>query len=421
MSVISDFFLRARLRAEDLARTRGLSRWPALARLILSVATRRNDIANSVARYLVSSHPSQFQHKLSSIALAASRRTIAGIPAHSPTRITRSIVVKSPASPAERGILIVSFESELEKLILSSSFPEVERAYQIVFLPTWQPAYSNALFLLAARASLPYYLMPALPDDQSLNRIFGDACIGLPFQASSWVPSKALEIQSSKDIDILVLANFSKYKRHWKLFEALDELPATLKVVLAGRPWGGRTADTLRREARAFSSDARIQIIQDASDLEIATLLSRARLFCAMSYKEGSYIAVAEALIAGTPVAIYANAIVGSKAFVQPESGFLLDPKVKLAPQLINALQRSATLDSSKWARNEISAEASSRKFNVCMRSIASQRGLPWTQDAAAFFCRNFLFDYADPADRSKFAGDYQRLAGMGLSMEGFS
>jgi glycosyltransferase involved in cell wall biosynthesis len=399
-----------------------MSRWPALFRMATLLPAGGDALPNAIARYLVSSHPSRLQRRLVQTAIKASRRELAKFTTvDSYTRLSRSILVKAPVSPNERGILIVSFETELEKLVLSPSFAEVERLYQVVFLPTWQPAYSRALFLLAARATRPYYVMPASEDDLSLGSLLGELCVPLPFQASSWVAGGCYSDTPAKDIDILLLANFSKYKRHWRLFEALKDIPISTRVVIAGRPWGGRTADTLLREARAFGVEQRISIMQDLTDQEVACLLARARLFCALSHKEGSFIAVAEALMAGTPVAIFDNAIIGSKSFVRPETGFRLDPNSALGPQINDALSRAASLAPQKWARREIAAEIQVQRLTEEMRAVGKARGEWWSAPIAPFYCRNFIFDYLHVSDREAFAEHYRHLAlTCGLAIVGF-
>lgn len=325
--------------------------------------------------------------------------------------ISRSAVVKPYVSEAEPGLIVVSFEYELSKLVALSRFDALQSAYRIIFLPTWQPFYSDAVCLLDARTTQSYFLMPSAFTEESLCSQFSSKCCYLPFHAASWVRRASYERpHSSKDIDILMIANFARYKRHWKLFEALREMPADLQVIVAGLPLAKRTKQSLLSDARLFGVDDRIRVIEGAPDSELRSLLRRSRMFCAMTYKEGSYIAVAEALMAGVPVAMYENAIVGTKAYITPETGFLLSPKTSLAPQLERALQATRNLDTQAWATEHICAEVNCTKLNGRLIQWASEHLLAWTRDIEPFYCENFAFRYFDAAAEEAMAGEYKRI-----------
>ena len=74
--------------------------------------------------------------------------------------------------------------------------------------------------------------------------------------------------------------------------EAVGEFPRTLRVVVAGVPMDGPSAEYLRAEARLFGVDQRIDFIESPgwtkrSIVLVSDLLRKACLFCGMSHKEG--------------------------------------------------------------------------------------------------------------------------------------
>jgi len=310
-------------------------------------------------------------------------------------KLGRSIIVKEYIGPNERGALVISFETELMKIVSSPYFSQIENEYQIIFIPSWQPFYSPSLFMLAAKAEREFFLMPSSILDMPLCEGLGKRCVGLPFHAASWVNADLYpEQRARKDIDIVMLANFNTYKRHWRLFEALGDLPRNLKVCLAGVPIGNRTQKSLLREARAFGVDNRFQIFEGLNDEEIKQLLSRAKIFCALSHKEGSYIAVAESLMAGTPVGMYNDALIGTKTYINKETGILFDPKQSLAQQIIRFLETSEQLDPATWARDNISARVNSEWLNRMLMERALAGDNPWTRHIEPFYSKRFDFYY---------------------------
>jgi glycosyltransferase involved in cell wall biosynthesis len=361
------------------------------------------------ALYLVTWHPIRNRREFVSrtVRLAARRRKNYVKSAV----LTCSILLKRQVSSRERGLLLVSFEPELAKLARLESLLELEKAYALAFLPTWQPFYSEALFTFAARATKPYWMMPSASADQELCADLGPLCRPLPFQASSWVSAaNYVRVPTIKTIDLLMLANFSAYKRHWRLFEAIPSLPSTLRIVLAGRPYGGRTAQALLEQAEAFGVRDRITIQENPTDEQLAQLLASARLLCALSHKEGSYIAVAEAMMAGTAVAMFQNAVIGSREYICDETGYFLDADRPLAPQLLRCLECVDELNPKAWAEANISAEVNCVRLNELLRAASKQRSEPWTVDIAPFYCRHFEFEYLDPRTESEFKSAYATL-----------
>jgi glycosyltransferase involved in cell wall biosynthesis len=327
-----------------------------------------------------------------------------------PVQLGNCFLVKPHVGQNERGVLIVSFEAQLDAIVRHPAFAEIEREYQIAFLPSWQPAYSTPLLRLAARARKPYIVMPASEHDQALGRELGPLCHTLPFQAASWVSKSQFQLAEAKDIDIVLLAIFGRYKRHWKLFEALAENPDDLRVVLAGKPWEGRTATTLREEMSAFGCSTDIEIVEAPSQEKISDLLARSRLFCAMSRKEGSFIAVVEALMSGTPVAMYRDAVIGTRRYINDQTGFLLDPAAPLGPQLRKALSVAPSLDPRSWASREISAEANVLRLNAELRRLALVSSQAWTQDIVPFHSRALHFYALDDRDEQRLISHREKL-----------
>jgi glycosyltransferase involved in cell wall biosynthesis len=327
------------------------------------------------------------------------------------TQISRSVIIKPFVSEKEPGFLLVSFEQNLENILSLRSFAQFSAQYRIIFLPTWQPFYTTAACLLAARSQETFFIMPSAFSEEDLCHKFTPLCHFLPFHAASWVHGDFYDTPcSTKTIDILMLANFSKYKRHWRLFEALSDLPNTLRVTLAGMPWGGHTRDSLLKEAHLFGVDKQITIVEGTSDQTIRDFLSRSRLLCAMSVKEGSYIAVAEALMAGTPVAMFRTAKIGTRSYINRETGFFLTADRPLGPQLAEILRRCGSINPQAWAKKNFSARANCKRLNALLQRWSEEQGFDWSDDIEPFFSRHFEFEYMDPESEERLRPEYQRV-----------
>jgi glycosyltransferase involved in cell wall biosynthesis len=190
-------------------------------------------------------------------------------------------------------------------------------------------------------------------------------------------------------------------------------------VVVAGGNWGQRSSASIRREAQLFRVDDRVRIVERPSNAGLRQLLRSSKLFCAMTHREGSYIAVAEALMAGVPVAMFANAIVGTKAYINEATGFLLQPDRPLSRELDRALERAESLRPQAWAKENIAAEKNSVKLNRLLAEWADDHGMEWTRNVEPFYCEYFDFHYFNDHAEGALASEYARLRDVfGLTVE---
>ncbi len=403
------------LRIEDFFRTKNLAGIRSFLMILLSVFYQDNYRRLEIyEQYLVNFRNTKFRKKIIRHALKVAKQYISDIPnvLKGPELIRHTAIIKRSRGTQERGILLVSFENELLKIVSAPSFSQIEKNYQIIFIPSWQPFYSAPLFLLAAKAEYDFFIMPSSFSDIPLSEELGDKCLAIPFHAASWVNEDFYSDHDvQKNVDIVMIANFSKYKRHWRLFEALKDLSVDLEVCLAGVPLRSRTKESLLQEAEAFGVQGRIRILEDLADHEIKNLMMRARVFCALSHKEGSYVAVAESLVAGTPVGMYKNALIGTRAYINDDTGIFFEPNKPLAPQLIKFIDISRNMDPSKWARANISARINNRKLSQIFRKHALSNNDEWNSDIDPSYAKRFdLYYYQGENTEREYAKEYKEF-----------
>jgi glycosyltransferase involved in cell wall biosynthesis len=323
--------------------------------------------------------------------------------------LTGSIILKQPGEGGEMGYLLTQFEAELDKIARCPHLASIQRQYDILFHATWIPIYSQPLYRFVARSQRRLLILPSSMGDYQLCQRTHSEMVALPFQSSSWIHPKYYHAPARKDIDIIMVANFSPYKRHWLLFRTLRHLPRGLKVVLVGAPlvW---TKEALLAQARSFGVEDRLEVYESPDDATVADLLSRAKVFLGFSAKEGSFVSVAEALFAGTPVGLLRHAIVGSKDYINEQTGVLFDPQRPLAGQILEFLARSDTFRPAEWARAHIASTINGAKLNGLLRDLARSEGKPWTRDIEPFHCRRFRFRYDREGAEAEFQNAYDQF-----------
>jgi glycosyltransferase involved in cell wall biosynthesis len=318
-------------------------------------------------------------------------------------RIHKTIVLKRYVSEREKGVVFVSFDNQMARLARARDLRQFAARYTLVLSPQWSPPHTIASYLFPRLYPEPIFCLISNPRDLEQFPRISDKYRMIPLYASNWVdPREFIPVLfAEKNIDIFMLANFAKYKRHHALFAALRELPSDYRVLLVGQRERGRDSNTLLSEAAAFGVSDRFEIRENVTDEELHDCFVHAKTSLILSRREGSCVAVVESMFANTPVGLYEDAEVGSRVFINQHTGRLLRHD-RLAAQLRDFVESSARYEPRKWVmENGVDCFASSRTLNQALKQHALENGGEWTEDIAALRWRPNP-QYCDPHDAER-------------------
>lgn len=415
--------------AFNVARELNLSGWRFLLDALVSSGRHRQVSPETqklarVANILSHFPSSSFQRKLISQGLADAG-VINGALAEGESQalsLRYTAIIKPYVSPAEKGVLLVSFENQLRSILDSGLCGAILERYHIIFIPSWTGLYSPELFRLASFAGTePVFVMPVHSHERALVENLGDNCHPLPFNAASWVNASFFDgAPLERDIDCLMVANFAGFKRHWLLFKALSGLPKNITATCVGVPLGSRTADSIRVEAREYGVEDRVTVVEDPSQEELRCYFRRAKMFCAMSFREGSFISVAESLMAGTPVLMFRNAHIGTKSLINENTGALVGSISDLRHNILELMKFNEHQRVRQTSVDTISAQANSRKLNEMLKDWSVSSGREWSHNLEPFYSQRLDFHYFDDSSLDRLSADYQYLSKVGLEFPHF-
>lgn len=301
-------------------------------------------------------------------------------------RINKTIVLKRYVSEREKGVVFVSFDNQMARLAKARDLRQFAERYTLVLSPQWSPPHSIASYLFPRIYPDPIFCLISNPRDLAIfPRISNKYCM-VPLYASNWFDPRKYDAIDAKEknIDILMVANFGKFKRHHAFFLALRDLPRNYRVLLIGQNERGRGKETVLREAAAFGVRDRFEIRLDVPYDEVQQLMARAKTSLVLSRREGSCVVIVESIFANTPVAIYEDAEIGSRVFISEHTGRLLRHD-RLAAQLKDFVETSAQYQPRKWAvENGVDCVSSSQRLNEILKQHALDSGGEWTEDIAA-------------------------------------
>jgi glycosyltransferase involved in cell wall biosynthesis len=333
-----------------------------------------------------------------------------GIAREDATRIRTSVLLRAPSSH-DKGILYISFEYNWLKLVAADRLKATMRHFYVVGASSWSPPDYACFSSISGASDDPFFVGISNSVDSAAYSVAAPQVLAVSQLAGDWVdPSEFRPLPyGQRDIDIIMISHWAAWKRHCILFDALSKLPRELNVVLIGRDVDGRTAETLFSEAAAFGVKQQISAFTNIDSSAVRRLLSRSKIAVALSAREGSCVAVAEALAADCPVVCLKNSRIGSLKYINLRTGRKVT-RSGLVHAIWELLESREDLCPQQWYERNSGCWNSSARLNEELRQYADSRGrypaesmvpLKWT----------YVPTYARKEDEEKLRGARDFLA----------
>lgn len=307
-------------------------------------------------------------------------------PHSKPREIRKGVILKKPISEREKGVLFIAFEDHWLRLLRYVDLKTLHSKYHLVLAPTWSPPHDLPMTLAAKMwPGALFNIMSAVADQDVFARLT-DNLVSVPLISSNWVNPDVFAGDDNvrKEFDIVMLANFAMYKRHWLMFDVLSKLPPITKLLLLGRGWEGRSADVIMNEARTFGCAGKVTMKEGLSDADMIRAIKSARVSLIFSGNEGACVAVVEAMFADVPVGLFADAVIGSKSYVNEQTGCLFT-RGNVVQELRGFINNHEQFQPRKWVlENGISYVESTKILNNAIRDAVLKMGEDWTLDIHA-------------------------------------
>ncbi|WP_406695899.1 glycosyltransferase [Singulisphaera sp. Ch08] len=322
------------------------------------------------------------------------------VDSRSASSIASALLLKEPGPNGEKGVLLLGMESGWTDLERAGRSTRLFEDYDLVILSSWSPPQLHDFARLVGLSNDPIYVGISNRADAPTYELLAPAFTPIPLMACDWLDPDEFHPnpRAERDVDILMVANYAAYKRHWLLFEALRGMRRDIRVTLLGGPWEGRTLANIKNEIRDFGVRQDIELPGVLPIQQVYDYLGRARVSVIFSRREGACVAVAESFFSDTPVGMMREAHVGSRAYINAATGVLFDRR-HLSGQLDRFLEKYEDFKPRAWAVENISCHRSSTRLNEILRLDAGRRGRPWTRDIAPLYWRYFTPRYLDAND----------------------
>jgi glycosyltransferase involved in cell wall biosynthesis len=328
-------------------------------------------------------------------------------------RLTRTIMLKAPGADGEKGVLLLYFEYNWARLLHgldAAGRRWLDENYDIVLSTSWSPTDYAMLGMAVSCLQSDVFVQSCnygeIPDIEALHSRL--RCLeSLPCDWINPAFYSAMPAQE-RTTDIVMVANWGEFKRHWEFFRALRHMPPELKIVLIGQREGGRGTDTIRALARTHGVPQQLEIYESLPIAEVARHQCKAKVSVIMTLREGCCVAAVESLFAGCALAMREDAHVGPLAYINEHTGRRLRPG-RLHQDLMALLEAVPRLRPQEWAVENLSCHVTHQKLNTQLRAAALSRGLPWTRDLALPHWRPYP-RHANDQERDSLLPAYEEL-----------
>lgn len=324
------------------------------------------------------------------------------------------IVLKS-ASENEKGVVLLKYSYYFALLPRLFDLGAILQRYNLILEPSWAGFFELDI-LAYGQLPEPVYLMvyekrdKHFIDSLEMNLITVD--VG-PSWFVNYENFVAPETGSIRDIDIIMVASWAKFKRHRYFFKALAELKARgvhLNVALVGYP-ADMKKDDIQQLAALHNVDDMLTIYEWIPPSEVASLFQRSKLNIVWSRFEGNNRAIIEGMFCDVPALLREGHNYGEHYdYINPMTGRFANDK-NLADSIVNMLSEGHRYSPRKYVMENRNCVSATNIMNKVIQERELQAGRDWTRDLAVKVNELHGMAYLNSEAGQAFEVDYDWLA----------
>jgi glycosyltransferase involved in cell wall biosynthesis len=334
-----------------------------------------------------------------------------------PTRLlgTRVLVLKSP-SAEEKGVILVDYNFAFSLFAKKFDVATIAKQYYIALEPSWC-GYCDLDILCYSTFDFPVFVLASEPRDAGFLRALGSNLIPLRVGGNWWVDHRVYRPLGStaKDVDVIMVSSWGRYKRHYKVFSALAKLRTAgmrLKTVLIGYP-ADYALDDILRQARYYGIEDQLEVYEQLAPEEVNRQLNRAKVNLLWSRREGFNRAIIEGMCAGVPCILRAkHNYAHHYAFINPQTG-CFSSEAELPQRLLWMINNRDSFSPREWVLANMSCLKATECLEEAIKQVAAATGQTWTRGLAMKVSYLNAMRYWDEKDRCRFTKDYDFLQSM--------
>ena len=321
------------------------------------------------------------------------------------------MVLKPPVGTSEKGVIALKYTPNFECFAALFDHEKLTQHYRIVFEPSSYRNIEPSLFLFASKFPNSIFEAAHADDRVILDRLqLGIQWINLG--SGDWTNSELFKPDNSveKIYDVIMVAAWSKLKRHNILFAAANELQKrgkSLRLALVGYPHDLALQD-IQAMAKSHGVLDQCTFYEKVSYPAVAKLLNESRMAVHLSLAEGTNKASYEAWFSDVPLIVSQGNTGFRNEFINPQTG-LISGDGGLWKAIDFVRDNPEEFSPRHWLSSRSGYKKATSELNDALRELAFQNGEDWTVDIRAKH-NSPGFSYACENDAVEFELCYREL-----------
>jgi len=320
-------------------------------------------------------------------------------------------VLKSP-SHNEKGAIIINYSYYF---LLFVKFYDVEKLiekYIVILEPSWAGLCEIGI-IAYAKFNTPVYVMCYEKRDLKYLKALNSSFVPLEVGPSWFVNhNKFNSVEKVRDIDIIMVASWAKFKRHDAFFKALSgilKFKNNINIVLVGYPVDLALSD-IKSFVELNGLKRFVSYKEWVSHEEVADLLNRSKISVLWSKFEGNNRAIIESMLCDTVVILREGHNYGEKYdFINEQTGVYANEK-NLVNVILSILEGLDTYNPRDYVLNHRTCTLATNIMNKVISANEISSGRYWKNNLVVKVNELHSMDYFSPDERTRFSKDYEEI-----------
>jgi glycosyltransferase involved in cell wall biosynthesis len=295
-------------------------------------------------------------------------------------------VLKNPVE-LEKGVIIINYSYYFSLLLKFFDVNKLASRFHIILEPSWAGLCETNI-LAYTQYDFPVFVQVYEQRDKIFIESLASNLIPIDVGPSWFINHKnftAAEPTITKDIDIIMVAAWAKFKRHKAFFKAVQSLKETkpdLNITLVGYPVDMHKEEIISLAER-YDLQNNISIFEWITPEEVASLQKRSKVNVLWSKFEGNNRAIIEGMFCDIPVVMREGHNYGEKYdFINSQTGCFADEKT-LAQKVLSIVNKDVKLSPRDYVLNNRSCEMATIRMSNAIGLYEASVGRTWNEGLA--------------------------------------
>lgn len=292
------------------------------------------------------------------------------------------MILKPYIDENEKGVVFVQYDEGVKRFASIFDIEELVKYYRIVVEPSTS-GYQNAMFFLCYGLDADVFIEAQFePDFQYIGRL-GNNFIPVRLGAGDWTDPEtfAPDENVAKKYDVVMIANWLKWKRHDLLFSAISKSKSQItRVAVIGYSIDGRTLEDVQLESEKYGVRELVDFYEKIPLNKVSEIIKESKVGVLLSPEEGANRAIYECFFSNVPVVLSDCNRGVNRDHLNSQTG-MLAPDMELHEVLGYMVENYEAFRPREWADSNTGYWNSSRRLNDLIKKRALENGEKWTKD----------------------------------------